>query len=196
MSESLPLPDFTNIGTSSGGGGSTVSVNYSTASFVRYDGNSNIEVTIPKGTLDVDVYTSSSMYLPINSLNVSNMATGTSLVNGNEIKYITAYDTSYSISITYKLNKPGNGNYVNLRQLECSVVDASGASYSDEITKKNLTTTNVHRLMYLQGNVHHVVNDTARLKFIVAQNTTGADDTDTVMTIFDISILCTLSSSA
>lgn len=158
------------------------------ADFYRTELNTNIEVTIPRGSLSSGVYTSPDTFLPNSIFNSMKTNAALTFINGVNAKVLKNAYFTHDILIQYKLTQADDNNFTNQRNINTTLVKGDGVTmYDNSITTNNQPDTGAHDIIILKGFILHIVDDIIKIKFVVTQDTSFTGATDTKMTIFKIS---------
>ena len=182
--ESLPEPDFFDFKTVIP---ASVMI-YSSAHFYRTQYNTNIELNINLGSnISPIIWLSPSIYLPDNIFNLTKPVDEISYPNSKDVLILKDMTFLHDILIQYKMTKADNNNFLNQRELRCTLVRDDGTSvYDSALFANQQPDTGQHDNIFLKGHITHNLADVVRLKFNVIQDNKLSGQSDTKIKIFRI----------
>ncbi|MGL5935636.1 MAG: hypothetical protein ACRCZI_08425 [Cetobacterium sp.] len=161
---------------------------YANANFYRHSLNTNIELTVPIGTVSSGIWTSPNIFLNINAFNSILENDSMEFVVNRDINILKDGDFMHDLLIQYKLTKSDNNNYVNAREMRTSLVKADGITeYDPALIFNNMPDTGVHDFVLINGTTSNLEDDLIKIKMNIIQNETLSGQTATKITIFRIS---------
>lgn len=176
----LPLPEFISLNNIAG------LLSIASADFYRTAFNNNIEIFAPQGA-QVNLFTSPDIYLPNACFNGKNETVGVKYTNNRDVFIKREVTCLHKILLQFKLTKTDNTNYANQRELRFTLVKADGTVYDQAIFANYQPDTGQHTTAALNGTIIHTVGDVVKIKLNLIQDNTLTDNSDTLLTIFNIS---------
>lgn len=182
ISDTLPNPIFVSVN----GGGVVGNTYNSNATFYRTGSNSNVQINVPIGPLDV-VYVSPDTYLPSFVFNSTRLSAQVIWQNDVNAQFLQTINANHNLIIQYKLTKDNGTNFANQREVRAYLVNAAGNPYDDAIYTSDMPDSGSHSCLLLNQFISQTIGDIIKLKFVIIQDTTNNDETDSLLTIFKIS---------
>lgn len=184
--EILPFPSF--ITAPSGSSTITTNILNSAAIFYRTALNTNIQLTIPIGTIGIDnTYTSPNIYLPTNTFNSTNDNTIVTYTNNKDISILMTSTCQHNILIQYKITRSDDNNFINQRDLVATLVRSDNTVYNSEIISQRQPDTGEHDDAIFTGIITHITGDVVKIKLSIIQDNRSNGVSDSKLTIFHIS---------
>lgn len=184
-SETLPNPDFFNFASSI----SEKIMLYSSAAFTRTSGNSNTEIDIIAGP-DISpgtIWYSPNTYLSANILNLTRPITEIIYYENRDARILTDLKFLHDVLIQYKLTATDDSEYVNQREIRCSLVREDGTTiYDSSLVAYQQPDSGKHDTLLLRGYIDHSFNDLVRIKLNIVQDNSNNGVSDTRLTILRI----------
>lgn len=185
LNEELPEPDFFDFSKIT----TEAIMLYSSAHFYRNQGNSNIVLNIDMGT-DISpgtIWYSPAVFLSAATFNLVKPITEIIYLDEKDALILKDLTFLHDILIQYKLEKPDGTNYINNREIRCTLVKEDGSTvYDNSIYSNQMPDPGQHDNIFLKGHIQHYFNDKVRIKFNIAQDNTNGGQSATKMTIFRI----------
>jgi hypothetical protein len=173
------------------GGGSNV--DYYQVNFVRTSSNTNISIECPLGAAQTaTIYYSPNEYLPSNAFNVVGLSDSVEMISNRDAKVTADVSILHDIYIQFKLQKGDKSNYSNQREMRMTLVNDSEVVYDSNIFANQQRQSNIISDAVMKGVIAHSANDIVKIKFYISQNNGYDDHGDTMLTIFRINWLMTL----
>lgn len=183
--ESLPEPDFFDFSTIT----SEAVMLYSSAHFYRTQNNTNIQLNFDLGP-DIapgTIWLSPNIYLPDNIFNLTKPIDEISYPNLKDVLILKDMTFLHDILIQYKMTKSDGTNFINQRELRCTLVREDGTTvYDSGLFANQQPDTGAHDNIFLKGHILHNIADKVRLKFNIVQDNKHGGQTDSKITIFRI----------
>lgn len=185
--ENLPIPDFFDFTNSSV---TSSSMLYSSANFFRNVSNSNIKIIIPLGP-DISpntIWLSPNIYLPNNIFNSIKSLNEVQYEFNKDVRIIADIVFLHDILIQFKITKSDDSNFINQRELRCTLVKEDGVTvYDSSFYSNQQPDSGSHDYIILRGHITHNLNDLIKLKINIVQDDKLVGKSDTALTIFRIS---------
>ncbi len=186
INENLPEPKFFNFSTIT----SEAIMLYSSAHFYRTQSNNNISLNIALGNdiLPGAIWMSPNIYLPDNIFNLIKPIAEISFPDCKDVLLLKDLTFLHDILIQYKITKTDDTNFLNRRELRCTLVKEDGTTvYDAGLYANQLPDSGQHDNIFLKGHITHLLGDKVRLKFNMVQDNSYDAQSDTKITIFRIS---------
>jgi hypothetical protein len=183
-----PTPTFISLSSQQSTSSSLIG---SSANFYRNITNTNRLLVIPMGTFinQSGIYVSSNTLLPTNTYTITNPTANIIYPNGVDIKVLTDIKCYYNICIEYKLTKSDGTNYSNQREIRLNLMQSDGITpYNPAMLANIMPDSGSHDKLIINGYINHQAQDLVKLGFAIVQDMSGSDMSDTLLTIFGISI--------
>ena len=177
----LPLPMFIGLNNIAG------LVSIASANFYRTIDNSNVQIVIPIDTNTPPIFVSSDVYLPAFIFNKKNENAAIKYLNNTDVTIMQNVTCKHDILIQYKLTKDDNSNFANRREIKVTLVRADGTNYDDSIIADYQPDTGQHEIIILNGTITHAMNDIVKIKIKLVQDNKSNDQSNTTLTIFQVS---------
>lgn len=164
-------------------------VNHSSANFYGTLQVPTFYLDIPIG-IDIipnTIYKSYDSFLQPNSFNKKKESQAVVFKNNADLTILNQVTCTHDILIQCKINKFDGTNYANQRAVIVTLVNQYGTVYDDAMVSNQQPDSGDHQNIILKGNIIHNTNDIVRLKFNIVQDNKINDQTDSKITIFQIS---------
>lgn len=163
---------------------------FTRCAFYRNQFNSNLELSMPIGP-DISpgqIWLSPTTFLPINFFNSTKPITEISFPNANSVQFNQTMQYYHDITVMFKLSLNSNGDHFqNHRELRCRLVGADGITqYDNSMFFYGQPSSEEHFEIHLSGAIQHYAGDIAKLQFSISQDNVHNNQSDTLLTIFNI----------
>lgn len=163
----------------------------SSATFYRTSDNTNQILSIPVGTFinQADIYVSPISFLQ-NELFVStNDSPMVDYHDNVDIRILSDITCYYHILINYKITKNNGTNYSNQREIRVNLIKSDRITpYNNSLMANSMPDSGVHDKIIISGYASHLKDDLVKLGFMIIQDSSHSDFSDTLLTVFGISI--------
>lgn len=176
----LHLPEFISLR-------NTGLISRTSANFYRTAYNTNVSIYIPAGTETNSISSSADVYLPNAIFNSKNETATVKYTNNKDVFIMGEVTCLHNILIQFKINKADGTNFSNQRAVRITLVRQDGTTYDQSICANYQPDTGHHVTAILNGNIIHTIRDIIKIKINLVQDSKLNDNSDTLLTIFNIS---------
>jgi hypothetical protein len=181
--EKLPPPDIIDFSSIP----SEAIMLYSSAHFYRTETNANIELDINLGpNLSPIIFMSPNVYLGANTFNAIKPVDEISFPDNKDALVLKDLTFLHDVLIQYKLVAGDGTNYINQRELRCTLVNEDGVVYDSSLFANQQPDPGQHDNIFLRGHIAHNLGDKVKIKFNIVQDNTNAGHSATKLRIFRI----------
>jgi hypothetical protein len=162
-------------------------IGIASANFYRTITNTNIQIFIPVGTIINGLGMSPDVYLPNMLFNAKKETNAIKYPNNKDVLVLREVTCLHNISLQLKINKADGSNFANQREVRITLVNSTGDVYDQSIFANYQPDTGQHISISLVASIIHTIGDIIKIKINLVQDNKLLDQSDTELTIFNIS---------